>query len=114
MLLASGMWLILNPLGRSSWRYMFLIGILPALLLLYVRRWVDEPAVWTAANHDRQEAQQRVRMGSASSHDKHLAQFTVSEILSDAQLRRRVSLCFDLARTFTAFDTSTSDSSYAS
>jgi len=90
MLLASGMWLILNPLGRSSWRYMFLIGILPALLLLYVRRWVDEPAVWTAANHDRQEAQQRVRMGSASSHDKHLAQFTVSEILSDAQLRRRV------------------------
>jgi len=90
MLLASGMWLILYPLGRSSWRYMFVIGILPALLLLYVRRWVDEPAVWTAANHDRQEAQQRVRMGSASSHEKHLAQFTVSEILSDAELRRRV------------------------
>ena len=90
MLLASGMWLILNPLGRSSWRYMFVIGILPALLLLYVRRWVDEPAVWTAVNHDRREAQQRVRTGSASSHDKHLTQFTVSEILSDAQLRRRV------------------------
>jgi MFS family permease len=90
MLLASGMWLILNPLGRPSWRYMFVIGILPALLLVYVRRWVEEPAVWTAANHDRQEAQQRVRMGSASSHDQHLAQFTVSEILSDAKLRRRV------------------------
>jgi MFS family permease len=92
MLLASGTWLVLNPLGRSSWRYMFLVGILPALLLLYVRRWVEEPAVWTTANRDRRDAQQRVQMGSGSSHDKQLAQFTISEILSDVELRRRVGL----------------------
>jgi MFS family permease len=90
MLLASGTWLVLNPLGRSSWRYMFLVGILPALLLLYVRRWVEEPAVWMAASRDRREAQQRVQMGRGSSHDKQLVQFTVSEILSDVELRRRV------------------------
>jgi MFS family permease len=71
---------------------MFLVGILPALLLLYVRRWVEEPAVWTTANRDRRDAQQRVQMGSGSSHDKQLAQFTISEILSDAELRRRVGL----------------------
>lgn len=47
LLLASGIWLFVSRLGQSSWRYMFLVGILPALLLLYVRRWVDEPAVWT-------------------------------------------------------------------
>jgi MFS family permease len=34
LLLASGIWLLLNPLGQSSWRYMFVIGILPAFLLL--------------------------------------------------------------------------------
>lgn len=90
MLLASGIWLLLDPLGRSSWRYMFVIGILPALLLLYVRRCVEEPAVWTAANRDRREAQQRVQIGSGSSHDKQLARFTVSGILSDPELRRRV------------------------
>jgi MFS family permease len=89
-LLVSGIWLVVSPLGGSSWRYMFVIGILPALLLLYVRRWVEEPAVWTAANHERREAEQRVQMGSGSSHDKQLVQFTVSEILSDAELRRRV------------------------
>src|SRR5215471_6164262 len=50
MLLASGIWLLLNPLGPSSWRYMFVIGILPAFLLLYVRRWVDEPTLWVSAN----------------------------------------------------------------
>ncbi len=92
MLLASGIWLVVNPLGRSSWRYMFVIGILPALLLLYVRRWVVEPAVWTAANRDRREAQQRVQIGSGSSHDKQLAQFTVSGILSEPELRRRVGI----------------------
>jgi MFS family permease len=36
--LASGIWLLLSPVGPSSWRYMFVIGILPAFLLLYVRR----------------------------------------------------------------------------
>jgi MFS family permease len=97
MLLASGIWLIVNPLGRSSWRYMFVVGILPALLLLYVRRWVEEPAVWIAASRDRREAQQRVQMGTGSSHDKQVAQFTVSEIVSDSELRRRVGLLLLMA-----------------
>ena len=92
LVLASGIWLVLSPLGGSSWRYMFVIGILPALLLLYVRRWVDEPALWMAASRDRREAQQRVQMGRGSSHDKQLTRFTVSEILSDVELRRRVGL----------------------
>ena len=46
LFLATGIWLLLNPLGPSSWRYMFVIGILPAFLLLYVRRWVHDPALW--------------------------------------------------------------------
>src|SRR5208283_1242677 len=29
LLLAAGIWLLLNRLGTSSWRYMFVIGILP-------------------------------------------------------------------------------------
>ena len=92
LLLASGIWLFVSRLGQSSWRYMFLVGVLPALLLLYVRRWVDEPAVWTETSRNRREAQQRVQMGKGSSHDKQLVRFTVSEILSDLELRRRVGL----------------------
>jgi MFS family permease len=75
MLMASGIWLSLNPLGPSSWRYMFVIGILPAFLLLYVRRWVDEPALWVAANRDRREAKRRLDMGGASPQDRELVQF---------------------------------------
>ena len=92
LLLASGIWLFVSRLGQSSWRYMFLVGLLPALLLLYVRRWVDEPAVWTETSRNRREAQQRVQMGKGSSHDKQLVRFTVSQILSDLELRRRVGI----------------------
>lgn len=92
LLLASGIWLLLNPLGPSSWRYMFVIGIFPAFLLLYVRRWVDEPALWVAANRERREAQSRLEMGRALPQDRELAQFTVTSILSEPELRRRVGL----------------------
>jgi MFS family permease len=71
---------------------MFLIGILPAFLLLLVRRWVDEPALWVAANCGRREAQKRLEMGNASPHDQELVRFTLIHILSDPDLRRRVGL----------------------
>jgi MFS family permease len=85
LLLASGIWLLLNPFRPSAWRYLFAIGILPAFLLLYVRRWVDEPALWVAANRGRQEAQKRLELlGGVTQQDRELAQFTVTHILSDA------------------------------
>ena len=89
-LLASGLWLLLSPLGPSSWRYMFLIGIIPAFLLLYLRRWVDEPALWVASSHRRREARQRLESGGSSSDDKKLVQFTLARILSEPEMRRRI------------------------
>ncbi len=91
-LLASGIWLLLNPLGPSSWRYMFVIGILPAFLVLYVRRWVHDPALWVAADIRRREARKRLEMGVVSEGDRELAQFTITRVLSDPELRRRVGL----------------------
>ena len=92
MLLASGIWLLLGPLGPHYWRYMFVIGILPAFLLLYVRRTVEEPVLWVVANRERQEARRRLEMGGASPQDRELAQFTMIRILSEPLLRRRVGL----------------------
>src|SRR5713226_1716554 len=90
--LASGIWLLLNPLGPSSWRYMFVIGILPAFLVLYVRRAVHDPALWVAASNRRREARKRLETGVVSQADRALAQFTITHVLSDPQLRRRVGL----------------------
>jgi MFS family permease len=95
--LASGIWLLVNPLGSSSWRYMFVIGILPAFLLLYVRRAVHDPALWVAANNRRREARNRLEMGVVSQEDRKLAQFTMTRVLLDPQLRRRVGLLLLMA-----------------
>jgi MFS family permease len=90
--LASGIWLLVNPLGSSSWRYMFVIGILPAFFLLYVRRAVHDPALWVAAHNRRREARKRLEMGGLSPQDRQLAQFTITHVLSNPELRRRVGL----------------------
>jgi MFS family permease len=34
-------------LGADSWRWLFVVGVLPAFLTLWVRRNLQEPAVWT-------------------------------------------------------------------
>jgi MFS family permease len=36
-----------------AWRVMFWIGILPALLIVYIRRNVEEPKIFRAASHER-------------------------------------------------------------
>ena len=36
--LASGVWLLIGGLGPNAWRFMYLVGILPALLVLWLRR----------------------------------------------------------------------------
>src|SRR5262249_42684343 len=91
-LLASAIWLLVNPLGPSSWRYMFVIGVAPAFLLLYIRRVVHDPALWVTANDRRREARKRIETGIESEQDRELAQFTIARIFSEPELRRRVGL----------------------
>ena len=91
--LASGLWLFIAPLGPSAWRYMFLFGALPALCLLYIRRNVQESPLWLAARERRRAAQQRVDAGpGATVEDRELARFTISALLADPVLRRRIGL----------------------
>lgn len=42
----SALFLDVLPLGRESWRWLFAFGALPALLIVWVRRHVEEPTVW--------------------------------------------------------------------
>jgi MFS family permease len=48
--LAAGLWLFIQPYGGdNAWRWMFIIGVLPALLLIYIRRDVAESKLWLEA-----------------------------------------------------------------
>src|SRR6185295_506698 len=42
----AGLFLDVLPLGHDAWRWLFAAGGLPALLILWVRRNVEEPEVW--------------------------------------------------------------------
>ncbi len=43
---------LLLPLGTNAWRYMFAIGIIPAIIVLILRRKVPESARWLAEQGD--------------------------------------------------------------
>ena len=43
----AGLVLDVLPLGANAWRYLFAFGALPALVTLWVRRRVEEPALWS-------------------------------------------------------------------
>ena len=51
--LAAGLWLLIQPYaGPEGWRLMFVIGVLPAILVIYIRRQVPESKLWLEAVAD--------------------------------------------------------------
>lgn len=45
---AALVWFVIGPLGPGSWRWMFVIGVVPALVALAIRRRVPPSPSWTA------------------------------------------------------------------
>jgi MFS family permease len=93
--LASFIWLLVGSSGPDSWRYMYLIGILPAFSAFWIRRQIPESPVWEKSDQERQLAQQRKRRGeSLGEKDKALNRFTFFDLGVEPELRRRVILAF--------------------
>src|SRR6267154_6595613 len=63
--LASFAWLFVGALGPDGWRYMFIIGVLPALMTLWVRRAIPESERWERVNTQRRAAVERKRSGAS-------------------------------------------------
>jgi MFS family permease len=93
--LAAAIWLMLsnwNPLGSDTWRLMFVVGALPALFVLYIRRNVGESERWLAAVRE-----QRWNAVEGAHADGGKRPFTLTEIFRDQESRRRVLLTFLLS-----------------
>src|SRR5215468_4332535 len=86
--LASFAWLFVGATGPNSWRYMFLIGVLPALLTLWVRRAIPESERWEEVNDQRRAALMRKRSGATlGDQDAALARFTVADLFVEPETR---------------------------
>ncbi|MFE7276782.1 MULTISPECIES: MFS transporter [Streptomyces] len=83
---ASACWYFIAPLGADSWRYLFLIGVLPALFALWLRRKVPESEQWTAAHQRRRELRERGD-DELTAGERSFTRLTLYQVLSDPKLR---------------------------
>ncbi|MCW2879529.1 MAG: major facilitator superfamily 1 [Sphaerisporangium sp.] len=90
-LLATGVFWLLKDTGPNAWRYVLLVGAIPALLVILVRRHVKESSLWLDTNDARRQAHARAGRGEAlADRDRLLTRFTLWGILADPTLRRRL------------------------
>jgi MFS family permease len=95
-LLAALFWYFLasaHPWGAESWRLIFIIGALPAVLVLYIRRNIAESQVWQAAiREQRWDAVTGARATAGTARP-----FTVFQLFKGAEARRRTLLTLVLS-----------------
>ena len=100
--LASFIWLFMSALGPDAWRYMFLLGILPAFLTLWIRTSIDESQIWQQVDAKRREANARKQSGATlSAADQALTRFTVADLFAEPETRRRTIIVFLMSLTTT-------------
>jgi len=93
--IASAVWVFVSGLGPNSWRWMFLLGIVPGLCTLWIRRGIPESPTWERTNQLRREAGERKRSGRPlDAADQALTRFTLHEVLAEPKLRVRLLLVF--------------------
>jgi MFS family permease len=99
---ASFVWLFISPLGPDAWRYMYLIGVIPALLTLWIRRSIPESHLWEKADAKRRAAIEQKRAGQAlDENEQKLARFTLVDLFSDPKIRKQTIIVFLMSLTTT-------------
>jgi MFS family permease len=100
--LASLVWLYVGALGPGAWRIMYVIGVLPALFVLWIRTGIPESQPWERTDESRRIARTRQQAGaSLGEEEQALTRFTLAELFVDPQTRRRAMLAFLLSLTTT-------------
>jgi MFS family permease len=95
--LAALVWLAVGTAGPGAWRAMYLIGALPALLTLWIRRAIPESALWERVNERRRAAAARRRSGTGSVEDRALTRFTLADLFAEPETRRRTMVALVMA-----------------
>jgi MFS family permease len=94
-IIASLVWLAIGSVGPNAWRWMYLVGVLPALLTLWIRRGIPESPRWEQANERRNEARNLRRSGAVlAGEHAALARFTLVDLFSDRTVRRPLIVAF--------------------
>jgi MFS family permease len=100
--LASFLWLFISGYGPGAWRIMFLIGVLPALFTLWLRKGIDESKPWEHTNEKRKTARSKKKSGATLAEEEvHLTRFTFADLFADPEIRKRTIILFLMSLTTT-------------
>jgi MFS family permease len=92
-LLSAAIWHFVNNGDPEAWRWMYVIGVTPAIATLFVRRYVKDSQLWLEADARRRLVRDRINSGEhVAQQDRHLARLTLWQLFETAELRRRVAL----------------------
>ncbi len=101
-IIASSVWLAIGTSGPSAWRYMFLIGVLPALIAFWIRRNIPESPRWEQSNKRRRAAHDLRRQGAAlRGEDAAMVRFTLVDMFAEPAVRMRLILTFIMSLSVT-------------
>ena len=101
-ILASGIWLLIGSSGPGAWRYMYLIGVLPALLVFWIRRNIPESPRWEESDRRRRAAYDLRRQGAPlEGENAALVRFTLVDMFAEPAVRMRLLLTFIMSLSVT-------------
>ena len=101
-ILASSVWLAVGTSGPGAWRYMYLIGVLPALVAFWIRRNIPESPQWEESHRRRRAAYDLRRRGAAlAGEDVALVRFTLVDLFAERAVRARLVLTFVMSLSIT-------------
>jgi MFS family permease len=109
-ILASVVWLAVGATGPNAWRWMYLIGVLPALTVVWILQHTPESPRWERSNEQRCDARALRRQGARlSGEGAALTRFTLVDLFADRTVRWPLigSLLMMLSVTFAFWGVST-------
>ncbi|MGC4934099.1 MFS transporter [Gordonia sp. DT30] len=90
-LIATGVWQLVNQGNPGDWRWMYVIGVLPALLTLYIRRSAFDSPLWVKADQQRKAVTDALASGVLGTADAgEIVQPRLRQLFSHSDYRRRV------------------------
>ena len=88
-IIASGSWLLIGATGPNAWRYLYLIGVLPALLTLWIRQGIPESSRWEQSSEQRRAARALRRSDVAlDGQTVALTRSTIVDLFAERTVRR--------------------------
>lgn len=78
-----------HPLGAETWRLMFVLGALPALFVLYIRRGVNESEKWQRAVREKRWNATNAEANENDAPQSNKRPFTLTQLFSEREALRR-------------------------